>query len=78
MSRQAANRWWRQCPGCGRERRLARGGTKMCDHSRWDSAAWAMVPCEGSGQAPAPHDAPAGEGQALGARQVPALVPGAV
>ena len=78
MTRQAANGWWRQCPGCGRERRLARGGTVMCDHNRWDSAAWAMVPCEGSGQAPAPHDAPAGEGEQLRARQVPALVRGAV
>lgn len=68
MTGQAANRWWRQCPGCGRERRLARGGTVMGDHNRWDSAAWAMVSCEGSGQAPAPHDVPAGEGEQLGAR----------
>ena len=78
MSRQAANRWWRQCPGCGRERRLARGGTVMCDHNRWDSAAWAMVPCEGSGQAPGPLNAPAAESEQLSACQVPALVRGAV
>jgi hypothetical protein len=78
MSRQAANRWWRQCPGCGRERRLAPGGTVMCDHNRWDSTAWAMVPCEGSGQTPALRDVRAGAGEQLSARQAPALVRGAV
>jgi hypothetical protein len=43
---------WRQCPGCGRERRLASGRAVMCGHNRWDSATWSMVPCEGSGQPP--------------------------
>jgi hypothetical protein len=43
---------WQLCPGCGRERRLAAGRAVMCDHNRWDSIAWAMVPCEGSGQEP--------------------------
>jgi hypothetical protein len=47
---------WGLCPGCGRERRLARGGAVLCGHNRWDSAAWAMVPCEGSGRPPHPHD----------------------
>ncbi len=78
MTCQASSRWWRQCPGCGRERRLARGGTVMCDHNRWDSAAWAMVPCEGSGQAAALHGAPAGGGDQLGARQLPGLARRAV
>jgi hypothetical protein len=44
--------WWRLCPGCGRERRLAPDRRVMCQHNRWDSVAWAMVPCEGSGQEP--------------------------
>jgi hypothetical protein len=51
---------WRWCPGCGRERRLARDRTVMCQHNRWDPAAGAMVPCEGSGQQPSPYDAPGG------------------
>ena len=56
MSCQQDNRGWRQCGGCGRERRLAPGGTVMCDHNRWDAATWVMVPCEGSGQRPQPDD----------------------
>jgi hypothetical protein len=28
----------------------------MLDHNRWDSTAWAMVPCEGSGQPPRSPD----------------------
>jgi hypothetical protein len=78
MTRQGANRWWRQCPGCGRERRLAQGGPLMRDHNRWDSAAWLMVPCEGSGQPPTPHSAPDRTGEQLGTRQASALVRGAV
>jgi len=52
MSCQPENSRWRHCAGCGRERRLAPGGTVMCDHNRWDAAVRAMVPCEGSGQHP--------------------------
>jgi hypothetical protein len=77
MTRQGANRWWRQCPGCGRGRRLAQGGT-VSDHNRWDCAVWAMVPCEGSGQPPAPHSSPDKAGEQLGTRQAAALVRGAV
>jgi hypothetical protein len=54
--------WWRVCAGCGRERRLARGGEVLCGHNRWDPAIWRMVPCEGSGQPP----------------QVPPTVPGEI
>jgi hypothetical protein len=49
---QASNGRWRQCAGCGRERRLNRAGTLIRVHNRWDSASWAMVACEGSGQEP--------------------------
>ena len=45
---------WRWCPGCGRERRLARDGAVLCQHNRWDPVARAMVPCKGSGQQPVP------------------------
>jgi hypothetical protein len=45
---------WGQCPGCGRERRLAGDGT-VCAHNRWDSLSWSMTACEGSGRLPAPH-----------------------
>ncbi len=62
---------WRQCPGCGRERRLAPGRAVMCGHNRWDSATWSMVPCEGSGQ-PARQLAPAGStGAQIPASRVP-------
>ncbi len=77
MTRQAEGSRWRECAGCGRERRLAAGGLVLCGHNRWDSVAWAMVPCEGSGREPAPpraldlagisHRARVGRGQA-GAR----------
>ena len=46
-------------PGCGRERRLAPDGDVLCGHNRWDPATGAMVACEGSGQAPSTHSAPA-------------------
>ena len=59
MTCQAATCRWRECAGCGRERRLARDGSVLCDHNRWDPASGAMVACEGSGQAPSPHGAPA-------------------
>ena len=62
MTCQAANRRWRQCAGCGRERRLARGGAVMCDHNRWEPAAGAMVACEGSGREPAPLSVPGAAG----------------
>jgi hypothetical protein len=52
--RNASGRW-QLCPGCGRERRLAAGSAVICDHNRWDSIAWSMVPCEGSSQAPRSH-----------------------
>jgi len=75
MTCQAADRWWRQCPGCGRQRRLTQDGT-MCDHNRWDSAAWAMVPCEGSGRPPGPLPAPRTAPGHLEAAGVPGLVRG--
>jgi hypothetical protein len=78
MTRQAVNRWWRQCAGCGRERRLVRSGTAVCDHNRWDPAAKAMVRCEGGGREPAPHSAPASAGEHSHAPEVPGLVRGAV
>jgi hypothetical protein len=56
--------WWRLCPGCGRERRLARDRRVMCQHNRWDSVTWAMVPCEGSGQEPVSDDATGGANSA--------------
>jgi len=56
MSCQQENSRWRQCADCGRERRLAPGGTVICNHNRWDAAVRAMVPCEGSGQHPQPDD----------------------
>jgi hypothetical protein len=49
---------WRVCPGCGHERRLARDGRVLYQHNRWEPAARAMVPCEGSGQEPIPADPP--------------------
>jgi hypothetical protein len=52
MTRQVTACRWRWCPRCGRERRLARGGTVMGTHNRWDPATAAMVWCEGSGQPP--------------------------
>ena len=38
MTCQRTRCWWRQCPGCGRERRLARDGKVMCQHNRWEPA----------------------------------------
>jgi hypothetical protein len=74
MCCQSTSGRWRHCPGCGRERRLAPGRAVMAGHNRWDSAAWAMVRCEGSQQLPRPAGAPdavaaqdpmpAGDGQA--------------
>jgi hypothetical protein len=52
MTPQTAACWWCWCPGCGRERRLARGGAVVRGHNRWDPATRAMVWCEGSGQRP--------------------------
>ncbi len=78
MMRQEANRQWRQCAGCGRERRLAHDGTVMCDHNRWDPAARAMVACEGSGREPAPHSAPGTAGGHPHLPDVTGLVRGAV
>jgi hypothetical protein len=52
MTCQTATCRWRQCAGCGRERRLARDDKVLCDHNRWDPASRTMVPCEGSGQGP--------------------------
>jgi hypothetical protein len=77
MTRQAVNRWWRQCAGCGRERRFAQSGTAMCDHNRWDPAVKAMVRCEGRPGTP-PHSAPASAGEHSHASGVPGLVRGAV
>jgi len=60
---------WRQCAGCGRERRLARDRDVLCDHNRWDQASGAMVACEGSGQEPVPAvpgRSPVRAGQAAG------------
>ena len=70
-------RRWRLCPGCGRERRLAPGTAVMCPHNRWDSAAWAMVACEGSGEPPGP-EVPGDGIIALPRRLAAALVRGAV
>jgi phage terminase large subunit GpA-like protein len=56
MTCQRMRCWWRQCPGCGRERRLARDGKVMCQHNRWEPALRVMVPCEGSGQEPIAQD----------------------
>jgi hypothetical protein len=69
MSCQRENSRWRQCAGCGRERRLVAGGMVMCDHNRWDAAVRVMVPCEGSGQHPQSDDGAhdAGGGSAQGA-----------
>jgi hypothetical protein len=64
--------WWRPCPGCGRVRRLAGDRRVMCQHNRWDSTAWAMVPCEGSGQEPAPDDAMGGANSAPAAADMTA------
>ena len=75
MMCQAVDCWWGQCPGCGRERRLTQDGT-MCDHNRWDSAAWAMVSCEGSGQALAPLPTPGTAGHDPELADVPGLVRG--
>jgi hypothetical protein len=55
MTCQATTCGWRQCAGCGRERRLSRGGAVLCDHNRWDPASGGMVRCEGSGQEPGPY-----------------------
>jgi len=52
MCRESSVGRWHQCPGCGRERRVAPGRAVMCEHNRWDSAGWSMVPCEGSGLSP--------------------------
>jgi hypothetical protein len=52
MTCQMAACGWAWCPGCGRERRLARGRGVMRAHNRWDPATRAMVACEGSGQPP--------------------------
>jgi hypothetical protein len=57
MTCQKARCWWRLCPGCGRERRLARDGEVMCQHNRWEPALRVMVACEGSGQEPVSQDA---------------------
>ena len=71
MCRENTEGRWRQCPGCGRERRLAPGRAVMCRHNRWDSATWSMAPCEGSGQPPR-RLAPAGSTSAqVPASQVP-------
>jgi hypothetical protein len=52
MTCQMAGCRWAWCPGCGRERRLARNPQVMRAHNRWDPATRAMVVCEGSGQLP--------------------------
>jgi hypothetical protein len=52
MTCQMGTCWWAWCPGCGKERRLARGGQVMHTHNRWDPSARVMVACEGSGQPP--------------------------
>jgi hypothetical protein len=52
MTCQMAACRWAWCPGCGKERRLARGRRVMRAHNRWDLATCAMVACEGSGQPP--------------------------
>jgi hypothetical protein len=52
MTCQMAACRWAWCPGCGRERRLARGRGVMRAHNRWDPVTCAMVACEGSGQPP--------------------------
>jgi hypothetical protein len=52
MTCQMAACRWAWCPGCGRERRLARGREMMRAHNRWDPANGVMVACEGSGQPP--------------------------
>ena len=49
-----ARNGWGACPGCGRERRTVRRGRVMCEHNRWDSLTWAMVPCDGSSRPPHP------------------------
>jgi hypothetical protein len=51
-----AGRWWQVCAGCGRERRLARGGL-MAAHRRWDPRIRQMMPCPGGGQLPVPQAA---------------------
>jgi hypothetical protein len=82
MTCQTAACRWRWCPGCGRERRLARGGTVMGAHNRWGPATAAMVRCEGGGQPPCPnghvqpaiedvHAEPAAGPKALPARSDP-------
>jgi hypothetical protein len=72
MCSQNSSGRWRLCPGCGRERRLAAGRIVMCDHNRWDSIAWAMAPCEGSGQAPRPAGRPsAGGARVMAAEEEP-------
>jgi hypothetical protein len=52
MTCQMAACRWVWCPGCGKERRLARGREVMRAHNRWDPAVCAMVACGGSGQRP--------------------------
>ena len=64
MTCQRTRCWWRWCPGCGRERRLARNGKVMCQHNRWEPALRAMVPCGGSGQEPVAQDTPGDVGPA--------------
>jgi hypothetical protein len=52
MTCQMAACRWAWCPGCGKERRMARGREVMRAHNRWDPATCAMVACEGSDQPP--------------------------
>jgi hypothetical protein len=47
----AADRWWRECGGCGRMRRLAEDGM-MGPHRRWDPESRQMVACEAGGTRP--------------------------
>lgn len=78
MTCQRTRCWWRRCPGCGRERRLARDRKVMCQHNRWEPALRVMVPCEGSGREPIAQDTPgeAGPVPVLGG-EAGAISPGA-
>jgi hypothetical protein len=72
MTCQMAACWWAWCPGCGKERRLARGRQVMRTHNRWDPSARVMVACEGSGQPPRLNghgQATPGNGRAQRARE---------
>jgi hypothetical protein len=54
-----AARWWRNCGGCGMQRKLAAlEPEQMIGHRRWDAQRHAMVPCEGGGKPPAVGPAP--------------------